>query len=182
MSAEKQIQNDLQYVRGVVETSGAFPSSSPAVLYLWAVIVVVGFVMMDYGMPWFWPIGATVGGILSVWLNRRTAEDRGQVDKAVALRANLHWAVGLTGGLVLSIPLQITGQIDPATNSQIALLIIAVVYFLAGVHLDRSFMWIGGLAALAYGATFFLTGFVWTIPGALIGIGLLFAGIQQQRS
>ncbi len=182
MSANKQIHSDLQYVRDAVESSQAFPSSTPTILYLWAVIVFVGFVMMDYGMPWFWLIGATAGGIISMWLNRRAAETRGQVDPKIALRANLHWAVGLTGGLVLSIPLQIAGSIDETTNGQVALLIIAIVYFLAGVHLDRFMMWLAGLAVIAYGSTFFLQDLVWTIPGTLIAVGLLFAGIRQQRS
>jgi hypothetical protein len=182
MAADKQIQSDMQYVRGVVESSQALPSMTPAVMYLWAVIVFVGFLMMDFDMSWFWLIGGIVGGLASFWLTRRAAETRGQVDQTTMQRANLHWAVALPVGLLLSIPLQMTGQIDEATNGQIALLIIAVVYFLAGVHIDRSMLWLGGFAVLAYASTFFVTVFVWTIPGALLAIGLALAGFQQQRA
>ncbi len=182
MSTENQAQSDLQYVRGVLETSQAFPSATPAVLYLWAAIVFVGFVMMDYGMSWFWPVGCIAGGLISMWLNRRAADSRGQIDRSLILRANLHWGVGLVGGLVLSIPLQIAGLIDEAINGQIALLIIAVCYFLAGVHLDRFMMWLSVLAIVGYALTFFLSEWVWSIPGALIAVGLALAGVRQQRA
>lgn len=68
---------------------------------------------------------------------RRAAQAYGQIDEEIALRPNLHWAVGLIGGLVLSIPLEIIGSIDEATNAQIVLLIIAVVHFLAGAQLRK---------------------------------------------
>ena len=180
MNSDRQAASDLHYVRGVVESSQAFPGSTPSILYLWAAIVLTGFVMMDYDQSWFWAVGGFGGGMLSIWLGRRAAESRGQVDHELALRANLHWIGGLAGGLLLSIPLQITGLIDEATNGRIALLIIAIVYFLAGVHFDRVMVWAGGLAVVAYGSTFFLSDLTWTIPGALIATGLVLAGLRHQ--
>lgn len=180
MNSDKQAVSDLQYVRGVVESSQAFPGSTPAILYLWAAIVLTGFVMMDFDQSWFWAVGCLVGGVLSVWLGRRAAQLHGQVDRELLQRANLHWIVGLAGGLLLSIPLQTSGVIDEATNGRIALLIIAICYFLAGVHLDRFMMWASGLAVVGYGSTFFLTDLIWTVPGVLIATGLLLAGFRLQ--
>ena len=146
---------------------------------MWAAIVVIGFISMDYNMEWFWIIGGTGGGLISMWLSRRAAETRGQVDPERAFRANMHW-VGLVGGLLLSIPLQTTGLIDEATVGRIALLIIAICYFLAGVHLDRFMIWLGVLAAAAYGSTFFMSELTWSVPGAMIAIGLALAGVRLQ--
>ena len=183
MNSEQQAHSDMQYVRGVLESSQAFPSATPAILYLWAAIVLAGFVMMDYGMSWFWGIGGFGGGLLSMWLSRRAARRRGQIDDALAARANLHWAIGLAGGIILSAPLQISGAISEEVNGQIALLVIAICYFLAGVHLDRFMMWLGGLAVVAYGTTFFYDEVVWSIPGVLLASGLALAGgrLQSQQ-
>ena len=135
---------------------------------------------MDYGHGWFWPIGGLGGGLISMWLNRRAAESRGQIDRSHILRTNLHWGIGLAGGILLSLPLQISGLIDEPTNGQIAILIISICYFLAGVHLDRFMLWIAGLAVVAYALTFFLNEWVWTIPDAVMAIGLALAGVRQR--
>ena len=182
MPTEQQLQSDVRYVRSVVESAHAFPTAIPGILYMWAVIILTGFVMMDFGMSWFWVVGGPLGGVVSMWANRRYASDSGQIDQALSTRVNLHWAVGLAGGLLLSIPLQIAGKIDAATNGQIALLIIAICYFFAGLHLDRFMIWVSGVAAIAYGLTFFLSELTWTVPGAVIAAGVAAAGIRLQLS
>jgi hypothetical protein len=56
--------------------------------------------------------------------------------------------------------------------SKFFLLIIALAYFLAGVHLERPLLWISFVMVVGYAALFFIPAYGWTIVGAMTAVAL----------
>jgi hypothetical protein len=64
----------------------------------------------------------------------------------------------------------------------IVLLLLALGYFTAGLHLDRFFLWVGAL--LAAGSVVVMVGspFAWSGVGIVLAVSLVVAGIREGRS
>lgn len=174
MERSARASEDLEYVRRVVSRSEA--SGAPrAIWYLWAAIGAVGFSLMDFAperVPLYWAVAAPAGFALSVWLGWRHGRTLGQVSWREGRAHVLHWAALLVGVFLL-VPLAAGGALPGATLPQAILLIVAVGYFLAGVHLYRPLLWIGLLMAAGYLALFFVGRYAWTGIGLAVGLGLV---------
>jgi hypothetical protein len=183
MSDPKQAAGDLAYVRAKLER--AEQHDAPAMIYfLWAVIVLVGFAIVDFAAQytaWFWMIAGPVGGITSFVLGWRHAVDRGAVSRDKALRHGLHWG-GLLVAVIALLPLLVTGRIAPESFPQIVLLLIVMSYFYAGVHLDRALIWVAIALSIGFLVVVFVAGPVWTAVGALIAASLGAVGFTRVRA
>src|SRR4051794_19103849 len=142
-----QLQEDLRFVREAVARREAAARPPVAIYWVWAVYVLVGYSMIDLApryCGWFFMIGGVVGGILSAMLGRRAQHRTGEHDREMGRRAMLHWMVGIllaiagTFGLAAVIP-----ALRGSAGSQVLVVMIGIVYFLAGVHFDRNFLWLG---------------------------------------
>lgn len=182
MAEVDHIKKDLGYVRGLVET--AEPRRSPAAIYLlWAVIVPLGFAMEDFAPRWtglFWLIAGPAGFVASAWVGFRDSRKQGQLDRREGKRHVLHW-LGMMAALLLTIPLLATGAVTEKGLGQVILLLIALSYFLNGVHMERPLLWIGILMAGGYGATFLVSKYVWTVLGLVISAALIASGVTEIR-
>ena len=87
-----------------------------------------------------------------------------------------HW-VGMMACIFLTVPLGATGIIAWEDLNRIILLILALGYFLGGVHLDRPLVWAGVLMAIGYGTLFFVHSYIWTLLGAFIGASLILSAL-----
>lgn len=176
-----QIRDDLHFVRSVAERSRR---RSPTPIYLiWAAISAVGFPLIDFAprSVWiFWAIASPVGTALSFWVGARSARLGGQVDRDEGRRHGLHWMALLVIVFLASI-LVFTGRIPGDSFGEIVLLIVALGYFLAGVHLDRPLLGVGVLMVGAYGLLFVLTSYAWTVVGLAIAAGLGLTAILASR-
>lgn len=170
---------DLGYVREVVERSErrAMPA---AILYLWAGISLAGFAIIDFAPEragLYWLVAGIAGFVLSSWLGGRHARAMGQESREVGKRHMLHWAGMGTAIFLLSFGAQGWGS-TPQASSHAILLIVALSYWLAGVHLVPALKWMGVIAAATYIVLAFLEGFAypWTIAGIVLANGLVIAG------
>jgi hypothetical protein len=170
---------DLGYVREVVRRSERRTMSS-AILYLWAAISLVGFAIVDLASQQaglYWAIAGPAGFVLSAWLGGRHARARGQESREAGTRHMLHWA-----GMGVAIFLLLFGApgwgSTPQESSHAILLIVALSYWLEGVHLVPALKWMGVIAAAVYLALAFVEGFAypWTAAGIVIAAGLVIAG------
>jgi hypothetical protein len=57
--------------------------------------------------------------------------------------------------------------------ARVVVLILALSYFLAGVHLTPALKWMGLMMTAGYGLLFFLDQYAWTIVGAIVAVGLI---------
>ncbi|PYT12154.1 MAG: hypothetical protein DMF51_13845 [Acidobacteria bacterium] len=173
MEELKQLESDLGYVREVVRKSEH--DRSPAVVYLlWAAITLAGFAVVDFAPKrggFFWLVAGPMGGLISARLGRRQSVRRGQVRREEGIRWGLHWG-GMMAAILLAVPLAVTGVIQARGFGNVILLVVALTYFLAGVHLERPLAWIGALIAVGYIALFFIPAYGWTFVGVLVAAAL----------
>lgn len=184
MTSTDHLRQNLDYVASAVRQHDR-PIGVPAIYFLWAAIVPVGFALSDF-LPQvagaFWFVFGIGGGLLSWWLGERQSRKFGINDKALGLRYGYHWTIGGVGFLLSALPM-IAGQVEPATGTASFLLVGGVIYALAGVHLERPLLWSGLLMLAAYVVlVLFSPPYVWTITGLVIGLSLLWAGIAALRS
>lgn len=178
MPANDNIRDDLDYVASTVRQQER-RSGVPAIYYLWAAIVLVGFALPDFAPrvagP-FWFVTGIGGGLLSWWLGARAERKTGVNDKALGGRYGWHWTIGGVGFFLAALPM-ILGRVDPATGTASFLLVGGLVYGLAGVHLERPLLWVGLMMLAAYVVmVVFAPPYVWTITGVVIALSLVWAG------
>lgn len=186
MAEIKQVEHDLGFVREIVQSSEI--AGAPATIYLvWAAIVLVGFPLPDYAprhVGIFWMIAGPVGWLLSAVLARRHARRRGQYDARVSLGHALHWGVMLVA-IALCALLPTTGALTWEGLGPMVLLIVALAYILASIHLDRLLLWPGLMMAAGYAVLLFQQTYTWTIVGILVAAGLVvsaFAGGRRRAA
>jgi hypothetical protein len=173
MPSPEQVHSDLRYVREALESSRSRPTP-PSIYLLWALISALGFPLIDLApgaVGLFWLIAAPSGLVLSLALGRRQGRRLGQVERGEATRHGLHW-IGLLLAIGLATPLSLTGRVDGSTFAQLILLLVALAYFLAGVHLDRLLLWVSALLAASFLALFVLAAWGWTVVGLTIATSL----------
>jgi len=173
-----QLQSDIAYVRETVNRVG--PARAPASIpLLWAAITAVGFPLADFApsrVGLFWMIAGPAGFVASALLGWRDARQRGQLNRAEGARWSAHWA-SLLLAIFLAVLLLKSGQLTQKGFDALILLLLALVYFLAGVHLESRLLWIAPLLAGSYIVVLFVTGYVWTIVGAVLAIALVAAAV-----
>ncbi|HPH40312.1 MAG TPA: hypothetical protein PK274_08810 [Candidatus Fermentibacter daniensis] len=176
----RAVESDLQYVKGLVEKAGQ--SGLPvSICLLWALIVPIGFGLADFAphaTGWFWMIAGPLGGILSGFLGRRAGLRIGQMDREEGVRHVLHWG-GMLAVILLSIALAVLGHVEGPVLGGIILLIVAMGWWTAGVHFDRSFLLPGGIMMAGFLAVMARVRYAWTGTGVLIAVTLLYTALRK---
>ena len=182
----RRAEEDLGYVRDLVHRSER-DDTPRAIWYLWAAIGAVGFALIDFrpqSVGLFWAVAAPLGFLASMWLGWRHARALGQESRREGRTHMLHWG-GMGGAIALLIFFAARGHLAGEEIAQAILLIIALGYFLAGVHLARPFLWVGLLLAGSFlaveFAVDFVGGYVWTAVGAVTALALVITAHVQAR-
>jgi len=177
-----EVQSDLAYVRGLVRRSEHDPSPT-SIYLLWAVLVFVGFGLVDFApkvVGFYWFFAGPLGALASALLGRRANLRGGQIQREEGVRHALHWG-GMLVLTALAVVLAATGRIPWPEVSRVILLIVAFGWWSAGVHFDRVFLWLGGLMMLGFVGTLVIPAYSWTALGAAIAVGLIVAAILGGR-
>lgn len=183
MTRNEQLQQDLDYIAGAVRRRDR-PVGVPAIYFLWAAIIAVGFALPDLAPEragWFWLIAGIGGGGLSWWLGARAERRSGINDRELGLRHGLHWGIGGIAFLLTFVPL-LLGRVPVQQGGAQFLFTTGLLYALAGVHLERGLLWSGLLMLAAYAVlTVFALPYAWTITGIVIALALTWAGLSARR-
>lgn len=178
MSADAR--EDLGYVRDVVRRAErrAMPR---AILWVWAAISVGGFAIIDVAPEragLYWLVAGVAGFLLSAWIGSRRARAIGQESEETGRRHMLHWAGMGVAIFLVSFGAEGWGS-SPQASAHAILLMVALSYWLAGVHMVPALKWMGVVAAAVYVALAFLEGFPypWTAAGIVIAAGLMVASL-----
>ena len=183
-----QLHDDLRFVRHAVDRRDA-PYSTPAgILLIWAAYVLVGYTLLDFNRiyaGWWFMIAGIIGGVGSAIIGRRNAARVGQVDRDEARKHLLHWgsifiAVIAVMALVATRHNEITGRGE--IIGQVIAIVVGVVYFLAGVHFDRYFIWLGLMLMAGAVGISFVPNYGWTILGVLLSAGLALPVLLRRRT
>lgn len=183
MTHQDRILRDLDYVASVVRRGGAC-AGIPAIYFLWAAIIAIGFSLADFAPRHagpFWLVAGIGGGTLSWFLGARDARRSGISDTAAGRRHGLHWMIGGVAFLLCVLPAA-TGRVAPDLGVANFLLVAGILYALAGVHLERPLLWSGLLMLAAYVVlVLFSPLYLWTITGLVVAAALLWAGFSVRR-
>ena len=179
MDQLQQLKGDLSFVRAAVDRAeyGRTPS---AIYFLWAAICLCGFALIDFAPEWvgtYWRIAGPAGFLVSAALGWHYGRRDGWSSRATGVRHLLHWG-GMLAAIFLAGLLPMTGALAWEELSTAILLILALGYFLAGVHLDRAMLWIGLVMAGGYVAVMLVSAYAWTLVGVALAVALAVAGVR----
>lgn len=181
MSGISQVKEDLQYVAETVRRANA--RAVPSIFLLWAVLVPVGFALADFRPDWcgpFWFVAGPAGGILSWLIGRAESRRSGQADMGLGRRYAWHWSTVTVAYFLLGISAA-TGHFDIKSCVQTFMLLTALAYTLAGVHLNRQFLPSGVIMFAGYCAlTWLPLSYVWTTTGLFVSAALLTAAFRSR--
>lgn len=183
MNHLERLEGDLHFVRGALDTSTR--STSPSALYfLWAVIALIGFALVDFQaelVPEYWAVAAPAGFLASAYLGWRHARRIGQASASDGRRYLLHWGAVLAV-VALAVLLGTNRAMPSATLHTVILLLLALGYFTAGLHLDRAFLWVGFLMGAGSIVVTMVSPYAWTAVGITLAVSLTVTGLRQGRS
>jgi hypothetical protein len=179
----EHVEGDLRFVRRALDASTR--GGSPSTLYfLWAGICLIGFALVDFRVAWvstYWSIAGPLGFIASAFLGWRHGRRVGQVSSSDGGRYLLHWG-GVLVAIALAVWLRTRGGISPEHFHAVILLVLALGYFTAGLHLDRPFVWVGLLMAGGFVVVTLVSWYAWTTVGLALAAALTVAGIREGRT
>lgn len=182
MDQLEQVKSDLHFVRAVV--AGGDRGGRPALIYfLWAIVGLCGFALVDFHQPWvpvYWSIAGPLGFVASAYLGWRHGRRTGQMTASAGTRHLLHWG-GMLTAIALAVLMPMSGVLQWDGLGPAILLILALAYFQAGVHLDRALLWIGLLMGAGYLFVMFVPAYAWTVVGLVLAAGLALAGLRGDR-
>jgi hypothetical protein len=186
-SLPPELQQDLHFVRSAVER-GAYHEGPPLIYWLWGLITLVGFSLIDYAPQWsgaYWAIAGPLGGVASWLMLRRILRRYGIADPREAAREWLQW-VGMAAAILLLGFDAGRGRIGGNTLGQLILLIVGYTYYMSYVRRGDRVMLAGGLTmAAGYVVLAFASSHVWTIMGlsvfAALAGGSTFAALMRKH-
>jgi hypothetical protein len=187
MASINELQEDLNFVAASVRR-GRYPyQPAPGVLLLWALLIPIGFGLADFAPQWcgwFWLVVSPVGGVASVYIGQRSSMRVGMHDTELGWRHAKHWLTMLAVYVLFGATLA-TGHMDVRSTVPIWLLLTALAYTMAGIHLgqSRSFLHAGIVMFAGYAAMVWLPlPYVWTATGLIISLSFIVAALRTPPS
>jgi hypothetical protein len=185
MTQPNQLQDDLSFVRDVVARRDRSPLVFSTPYYIWAVYVLIGYCLLDVNAHWanwffllaWFPAGAATGIAKHFWIRKH-----GEVDAVMSRKHKLHFQVGgmLAVAAVIGLACCAPGFRGEITG-QVCVILFGMIYFLAGVHLDRSFLWLGPVLIVGGIVVGFVPHYGWSALGVVISGGLCAAAMINAR-
>ncbi len=181
MTDDKQVHDDLDYVRTVLKRAEDTAGNPATIYFLWAAITFFGFAIIDVAPEktgLYWVIAGPLGGVLSGILGHRAGRATGQQSQREGRIQAMHWS-GLLAAAFLLVPLAITHVIAIQDFPRLVLLIVALSYYTAGVHTDRRLVPVSFVLAGCYLLTVFVRDlpYLWTVTAAILATSLTVAGL-----
>ena len=176
-----RLQDDLGFVRSSVTKAGSH-RSGPAVYFLWAAMVLAGFVLVDVRpslVGLYWIIAGPLGGILSAYLGKRHGARIGQIDRSIASRYAWHFGAFVAAMFLMS--LMIGRGLSIEAFVPMILLLLALTYFLAGVHIDPPLRWVALVAVAGYFIVLAGASYAWSIAGVALAVSFVLTGVREAR-
>lgn len=128
-------------------------------------LAIIGIGVADFSAPQgfrYWLAMVPVFAAVSLWLGWARARARGENAVDILWRQLLHWGT-LALAVYVIYRLQIRGSLAPEDAGLMALLAMAVVTALAGLHFDWRLGVVGGLLAVATLAAAIVQQFFWLL-------------------
>lgn len=177
-----ELADQLRYLREAVDTRDRPRDPSLPLAVLWAMLTTAGFALVDLRPQWvgaYWLAVAPLGLLASAWLGRRAATRSGVRRAGIAARQVLHWGLILPAWAAV-VAIAVAHRLPGAVVGSFMALVVGIVWFLGGLHLDRRFLVPGGLLIAGAAALPLLPLLPWTLLGAAVGGALIVAAARAR--
>jgi hypothetical protein len=176
MTEIDQMRQDLSFVRQALGRRSRQNYGRGQIYLVWAVYSLVGFALMDvnpnYSSYFFLP-GFVVAALLSRMVGKRAARATGEFDRDLVRRTMLHFWGGIWLAMLACVGMQIlVPALRGVHGGQLCVVLLGLVYFLAGVHFDGYFLILGPIVMAGGLAVGFIPHRPWTCLGVVIALGL----------
>jgi hypothetical protein len=136
-----------------------------------AMFIMLGLFLANYSLKladWYWSAMFPVFGLVCLAHQVIAGDTRGMVAWKVLLKQVLHWLGPIVAVRIIFLQLA-KGEMDADAVALMILLVLSVTCFLAGLHLDRSFIWLSIFLALVALLGTEIEAYLWLI----VVVGLL---------
>jgi hypothetical protein len=186
MTDVQQVKDDLRFVREAIDRRSPMGRENVLAYFYWAFYVLVGYFLLDINPKWagfFFLGGAVFGFGLMGFISRRLRKRGGEINHAQGRRSGLHWGGGIVGGwIAVNLLAVVIPALRGPAGGQVMVVLFGMVYFLWGVHVDKSFLVLGPIMMICAILIGFVPHYPWTLLGAVIAFGLVIAGIRAEQS
>lgn len=175
----QKIESDITFLREAVETRNNQQYASITIAILWAVIVAAGSIVNDFFTHlagWYWLIAPILGFVISLIIGQRDARSGGVASSRDMYQHAFHWGsifVAFAAILIIAHTNGFTGK----TVGQLALLTSGMGGFLAGLHLDRRFLFPGLVIMLGAPIIDYVQPYPWTTVGLAFSASLIISTV-----
>ncbi|NKB65843.1 MAG: hypothetical protein GKR89_02165 [Candidatus Latescibacteria bacterium] len=170
----RQLEEDINFIRQAVEERDQNQGLVGLVL-LWALVGLTGYALLDYSVRlalWFWAIAPLVGVVVSYWVVRRTMCQSGVDYGDRGGRHALHWC-SFIGTSLAVLSITAVHDLSGLAQGQLFTLMSGIIWYFAGVHLDRRFMAPGLALVVGAIAVPFIPVLPWTTVGLALALSLI---------
>ena len=181
---EKQkFSEDIAFVKGLAEKRKNIQYTSIAITYLWAVIICIGYSLNDFSEEiaiWYWNVMPLTAFLISVWIGIHTNRLFGILDRSTVFKHVIHW--GSMFALIIGVLLILC--IEESTRGerlQAITFVCGTMCLLAGIHMDRRYIWPGVVLAIGAVVSNYLGPYPWTVVGIIFAISLLLSAHNMKQ-
>ena len=135
------------------------------------VFIMFGLFLANYSITWadwYWSAMFPLFGLVCLGHQLIAGDTRAMTASRVLLKQALHWLSPIVAVRIIFLQLA-KGQMDADAVALMILLVLSVTCFLAGLHLDRSFIWLSIFLALVALLGTEIEAYLWLI----VVVGLL---------
>ncbi len=139
------------------------------------ILIMIGLFLANYSpksADWYWSAMFPVFGLVCLGHQLAAGNSYGMPAWEVPLIQALHWLGPIVAVRIIFLQLA-RGQMAADSVALMILLVLAVTAYLAGIHFDRSFVWVSAVLALAALGGTEIEAYLWLV----ILIGLLLVGL-----
>lgn len=149
------------------------------------VLALISLIMMEIHQNAYWVftcIMAAIDAVLCIWLVWYVKRHDGTSFPGNLWHMILHW-IGLLAILYLITAFVSRGTLDVTEAGLIALMVLALTLYLAGIYTDTTFMLIGITLAILAAGTILVKAYLWLImiPVIVVVAIILFLMINRDR-
>ena len=182
MQPTQKFEEDVAFVREAVEKRDQRQYNSIAIVVLWAIILVAGYIVNDFRPQvshLYWPIATSVGFLISIWIGVRAKREEGVAKRSEGAKHTLHWS-SLFFTIAAIVFIALRHGLDGWVMGQFITLISGVTWYLGGLHLDRRFLLPGVVCIVSAPAVDYLAPYPWTMAGLAIAASLIISALWMK--
>jgi hypothetical protein len=150
-----------------------------------ALFIMFGLFLANYSLnwaDWYWSAMFPLFGLVCLGHQLIAGDTRGMAAWEVLLKQALHWLGPIVAVRIIFLQLA-KGEMDADAVALMILLVLSVTSFLAGLHFDRSFMWLSVFLALVALLGTEIEAYLWLIVvvGLLAAALIIFSAVLIRR-